>query len=353
MTQKWQHDLFYTVNENAEKPIVRTASAHDDAEKPKVHTASAYVTSVNGWRAFAQDHSKEPLPPVGHILSMNESHEKANMIKASRGNAGGGAKKENFPDSKSKHMFAEPMELCPNPRPTAPADRELCSVPKESSLKLRGNLESKMVCKRKSQELFRYLGAEKKNEDEEHGHKRESPDRKQSMTTSRRPLPPYLPPHLAAMAISPPSTPVAPSTISAPKRVLPFVAGSDISTPTQSEPSSLTKPSATTIQDQPILAAQAVSVSSPLHSESRTPTPTSTTPMQAGTPRSRPQTTDEIARRFIFSAIGKRVPRRTEEEIKKQQEGMELRRKQREDRERSGGVQAWSTWKKAHSPAVK
>ncbi|KAL2062615.1 hypothetical protein VTL71DRAFT_5687 [Oculimacula yallundae] len=60
---------------------------------------------------------------------------------------------------------------------------------------------------------------------------------------------------------------------------------------------------------------------------SQTPTP----------PKSRPKTSDEMARRIIFAGIGAgRVPKRTPEEIKKREEELEQRRLQREERESMG-----------------
>ncbi|EKD13360.1 uncharacterized protein L3040_002780 [Drepanopeziza brunnea f. sp. 'multigermtubi'] len=347
--QKWQRNLS-SITDGEAKPMGRTTN-----------TIATTVSTVHSWREFAQRNSREPLPPMRHAHAEDECMIKAFDNKNLRGGAVQSARKELCAGSTSDWKIAAPKELFPVLQPEVSAPRELfpvlqpgVSAPRElfpdarqSPVEPKGFDEPEQVRKRKSKELFMYLVVEKDDETE-HQSKRSNPARLRSNTAPAQLPPPTSPTGPVLARISPPKFPVAPVTISIQACSQPFRAESTSPTTTQPESSSPARPDAISAPAQPELKSK--DASNIVHSEPSTPVPTPTPPERASTLRSRPETSDQVARRFICAGLGMRLPKRSQDEIEKQKESMELRRKQREDRERNGSVQAWNTLRKVEAP---
>ncbi|KAI9047316.1 hypothetical protein LZ554_008763 [Drepanopeziza brunnea f. sp. 'monogermtubi'] len=335
--QKWQRNLS-SITAGEPTPMGRNTNTNTNATT---------VSTVHSWRDFAQRNSREPLPPMRHAHAEDDCVNKVLDNGNVRRCVVQSVKKELCAGSTSDQRTAAPKELFTGLQPNVSVPRELFPDARQSPVEPKGFDEPEKVRKRRSKELFMYLGVEKDDETE-HQSKRSNPARQRSNTAPAQLPPPTLSTGLALAKISPPKFPVAPVATSIQACSQSFRAGSTISTTTQPESSSPARQDTISAPAHPELNSK--DASNIVHSEPSTPVPTPTPPERASTLRSRPETSDRVARRIICAGLGMRLPKRSEDEIKKQKESMELRRKQREDRERNGSVQAWNTLRKVEAP---
>ncbi|KAH6703160.1 hypothetical protein BKA61DRAFT_619022 [Leptodontidium sp. MPI-SDFR-AT-0119] len=289
---KWEHDRFGMNSNSRANPTIRRGVEQQER------------STVSSWRDFAQSHTSKPLPPP-RGRNVGNSYEDAWRNESRRVDGGDEsteprASVRTLPTLSTKPTL--PVVPLLGQERIASQGRSPPTVTPQSPLTMPASPQAiprnQALHKRKSEKNF---GKNGDISTEEPQPKRASPDR--------------------------------PSPLSAAFGRNDRGAAAGASTPENQPRTSSLNPT------PPISRPQ-----SPSFAPKTTPRITPPTPgglaalsLSSSLPKSRGKTTDDMARRMIFAAIGAgRVPKRTEEELKKRQEEQERRRVQREEREKLG-----------------